>query len=165
MACQCPSGYVGDYCQFVQGSKPSDWQLNHFMNPVLMGMGGVVHSEGLTDGAIAGISVGTVLAALLVMTWAFIWCGRMNKHWSGNEKEMDTGDGNVGSSSVGGKNLFKSKRNSTSAFAVTPDSLDADGGVLTNALEEKDEMEDVDLDATPNSLELVEETVTTGELA
>eukprot|EP00573_Skeletonema_grethae_P009209 CAMPEP_0201700240 /NCGR_PEP_ID=MMETSP0578-20130828/27713_1 /ASSEMBLY_ACC=CAM_ASM_000663 /TAXON_ID=267565 /ORGANISM="Skeletonema grethea, Strain CCMP 1804" /LENGTH=249 /DNA_ID=CAMNT_0048187247 /DNA_START=235 /DNA_END=984 /DNA_ORIENTATION=+ len=159
VACQCPAGYVGDYCQFVQGSKPSDWQLNHFMNPVLMGLPSAVKSEGLTDGAIAGISVGTVLAALIVMTWAFIWCGRMNTHWSRNEKEMDTGDANAGLFSVGGK---KSKKNSTT---VTPDTLDADGGVLTDALEEKDEMEDVDLDEMPNSLELVEETGTTGELA
>ena len=168
VACQCPSGYVGDYCQFVEGSKPSDWQLNHFMNPVLMGIGNTVHSSGgLTDGAIAGISVGTVLAAMIVVTLGFMWCGRMNTAWSRNEKEMDTGDANGGTrgSFVGGKNLRKSKRNSTGAFAVTPDNLDADGGVLTDALEEKDEMEEVDLDELPNSLELVEETVSNGELA
>ena len=163
VACQCPSGYVGDYCQFVEGSKPSDWELNHFMNPVLMGTGTIVYSGGMTDGAIAGISIGTVLAALLVITLGFMWCGRMNSAWSRNEKEMDTGDVNGGArgSSVNGKNLHNSKRNSTSAFVAMPENLDADGGVLKDALEG---MEDVDLDE-PNSLELVEDTVPTGELA
>jgi len=163
VACQCPSGYVGDYCQFVEGSKPSDWELNHFMNPVLMGTGTIVYSGGMTDGAIAGISIGTVLAALLVITLGFMWCGRMNSAWSRNEKEMDTGDVNGGArgSSANGKNLHNSKRNSTSAFVAMPENLDADGGVLKDALEG---MEDVDLDE-PNSLELVEETVPTGELA
>lgn len=157
VACQCPPNYVGDYCQFVEGSKPSDWELNHFMHPVLLES--VVQSKGLTDGAIAGISIGTVSIALLVILWGFVWCGRMNDVWSRNEKEMDTGDAN-GGARKSRSNLSTSKKNSTSAFAVTPDTLEADGGVLRDALEEND-MEEVDLD----DLELVEETVPTGELA
>ena len=166
VACQCDPRYIGDYCQFVEGSKPSDWELNHFMHPVLLG-GVSFQSGGLSAPAIAGISLGAILGALLVITLGFMWCGRMNNAWSRNEKEMDTGDGtNGGSEFVGGKSLYKSKRNSTPSFAVTPDTLEADGGVLTDALQEE-EMEEVDLDVDelPSSLELVEETVNNGELA
>jgi hypothetical protein len=166
VACQCKPGYIGDYCQFIEGGRPSDWELRHFQHPVLLGS---VQSAGLSDGSIAGITVGTVFGALLVITLGFMWCGRMNNAWSRNEKEMDTGDANGGMNGnndgaefAGGKSLYKSKRNSTGAFAVTPDTLEADGGVLTDALQE---MEEVDLDELPSSLELEEETVSNGELA
>jgi hypothetical protein len=169
VACQCKGGYIGDYCQFIEGSKPSDWELSHFMHPVLLGS---VQSGALSNGSIAGITIGTVLAALLVITLGFMWCGRLNSALSRNEKEMDTGDASGGmngnnnvSEFVGGKSLYKSKRNTTGAFAVTPDTLEADGGVLTDALQEKEEMEEVDLDELSTSLELVEETVNNGELA
>lgn len=177
VACQCKPGYVGDYCQFVEGGQPSDWELSHFQNPALFGLGGAgVQSTGLGDAAIAGISVGTVLAALIIIALGFMWCGRMNNAWSKNDKEMDTGDANNGhggsatngssgaSEFIGGKSVYKTKRNSTGTFAVTPDTLEADGGVLTDALQEK-ELQEVDLDDLPSSLELVEETVNKGELA
>ena len=149
VACNCKPGYVGDYCQFVAGSKPSDWQLSHFMHPVLMNS--VVQNQGLGDGAIAGISIGGALVAMVGVTLVFMWCGKMSNVLGRNEKEMDTGDARRSGS----------KKNSAGAFVATSDNLDADGGVLKEALEDNFEMEEVDL----SDLELVEETAPTGELA
>lgn len=163
VACQCKPGYMGDYCQFVEGSMPSDWELSHFMHPALLG-----GQSGLTSAAIAGITIGTLLATLLVVALGFMWCGRMNKAWSRNDKEMDTNGGAAGNGAsdfIGGKSLYKSKRNTTGAFAVTSDTLEADGGVLTDALQDKEDLQEVDLNDLPSSLELEEETVTNGELA
>ncbi|EJK48924.1 hypothetical protein THAOC_32240 [Thalassiosira oceanica] len=65
--CKCPSGYEGEFCQFIEGSMPSDWTLDNFMHPAIiseygnnggMNMGGMNMSQ--TTGAIAGTVTGFV---------------------------------------------------------------------------------------------------------
>jgi len=33
--CKCP-GYEGEFCQFVEGSVPSDWTLDNYMHPAII---------------------------------------------------------------------------------------------------------------------------------
>ena len=76
--CKCPIGYEGTYCQFVVGSRPSDWTLSDSMHPALinaygsssngMGAGGII-------GMVLGVSVGVVL--LFGILAGYLYCGSL----------------------------------------------------------------------------------------
>mmetsp|Transcript_29784 Transcript_29784/g.54917 ORF Transcript_29784/g.54917 Transcript_29784/m.54917 type:complete len:285 (+) Transcript_29784:200-1054(+) len=180
--CKCPGGYEGDYCQFVEGSKPSDWTLDNFMHPSLASVyGSEQGSSGM--GAVLGIMIGAGVAFVL-MTFVVIgvYVPSLKNKLHPNEKEMDTAsadqNGSLGGrrSSVasprntaflGGKSVYK-KKTSTGHF-VTPDTLEADGGVLTEALGdqglEEIDVEDLDVDQKTSMEEVDLDEVGPGELA
>lgn len=146
--CKCPPGYEGHYCQFVEGSMPSDWTLTDYVHPSL------VHtypsSSGIGAGGIAGIVIGSAAGLLVIVgvLAGYLWCGSLGTKLRRDGKEADTGDrtfqgegGRSGSATspqnaqfIGGKSVYK-KKTSTGNF-VTPDTLEADGGVLRAALGE-----------------------------
>lgn len=163
--CKCRKGYEGDFCQFVYGSKPSDWTLDNYMHPALTMYEATDNGNGRLIGILVGAGVGfIVIASILVM---YLYCGfqDLKAKLRRSEKEMDTGatfQGEGGNTSapassptnadfIGGKSVYKKK--STTGHFVTADTLEADGGVLTDALEGKAEtMEDVSLDDLPSAL-------------
>jgi len=151
--CKCPGGYEGDFCQFVEGSKPSDWTLDNFMHPSLVSVHGrnqaYSESSSIAKGFLIGASVAFVLLALLA--WGYFYdYHALKEKLKRSEKESDTGSADEttslggrrssGSSSAffGGKSVYK-KKTSTGDF-VTPDTLEADGGTLTEALGENQEL-------------------------
>ena len=164
--CRVP-GYEGEYCQFVAGGMPSDWTLDNYMHPQLQSAyyngNGTSNGGGVTP--LAGILIGAAVALILIAVGILGWV--VNRNGSSirdalrrNEMESDSGrssaaasssNGNAGEGSfAGGKSVYKSKKDSR--FVATPDSLDADGAVLQEAMEDVDldhnvSMEEVDLDA------------------
>ena len=178
--CKCPGGYEGDFCQFIKGSRPSDWTLDNFIHPSLAGV--YENKQGSTGTNFLGLFVGCVVAsALIVISVAGFICGpslkeklpALKEKLRRNEKEMDTaGDDDSKSlggrrasgimspqntSFVGGKSVYKKKN--TTGPVVASDALEADGGALTDVLEnqglaeedlveveQKTSMEEVDLD-------------------
>jgi len=128
--CKCPGGYEGNYCQFVEGSKPSDWTLDIFMHPSLASVyGSEQGNAGVT--AIFGILIGAGVAFVLM---SFVVIGYM----------------------YGPSLKNKLRPNEKERQFVAQDTMEADGGVLTEALgdqgledvdlDQKTSMEDVDLD-------------------
>jgi len=169
--CKCPNGYEGHYCQFVRGSKPSDWDLADFMHPALVNAYGGTQNGGSGAGGVIAIIIGSCAGFILLVgiLSGYLYCGTLKSKLSRNEKEMDsanagTDDSGVvlggrsssvaASSFVGGQSVYK-KKNTTSHF-VTADNLEADGGVLQDAMMEDGapSMEEVDLDDAPNNGEL-----------
>lgn len=165
--CKCLPGYEGHYCQFIIGSKPSDWELTDFMHPALAHAYGGTQDPGTNwVGILVGVGVGFfVIASILVMS---LYCGFVDirNKLRRNEKEMDTvfqaggtmatGDSGVvlggrrqsqaaqNGQFVGGKSV---RKKTTTGHFVTPDTLEADGGVLQDALDDQaPSMEEVDLD-------------------
>lgn len=142
--CKCPGGYEGAFCQFVEGSKPSDWTLDNFMHPSLVSVHGRNQPStgmgSLAKGFLIGGMVAFVLMGLFVYGYIHDFHNLKDK-LKRNEKESDTGGGDESKSLAGrrssstffgGKSVYK-RKNSTGKF-VTPDTLEADGGVLTEAL-------------------------------
>ena len=167
--CKCKPGYTGNYCQFIEGSMPSDWNVGDFMHPAITNP---FSSQGIDTGGVVGIVVGAALAVLLIagILAAYLYGDTAGKRLifrrpanPFNRKEMDTATNGTDSASssptnnialggrrtstikssdaefIGGKSVYK-KKTSTGAFAVTPDTLEADGGVLTEALDALDDM-------------------------
>jgi len=159
--CKCPIGYEGDFCQFVEGSKPSDWELSNYMHPSLASVYGESHDyQAVVLLAIMVLSLTCfILICLFAIGYLYLpsLANKTTDMQSKDEREMDnlggvppsagvTGANNV--SFVGGKSVYK-KKNSTATF-VTADTLEADGGVLTAALG--------GLGGTPNSATMEEYT-------
>ena len=147
---------------------PNDWVT---MNPILANVYGSRSSTdgGLGKGAIVGIVFGSVLGFVLIaaVLAGFLWKDRfgISKILHRNDKEADTGVTAEGSSNgmvsgghsefVGGQSVYK--KTSSHSF-VTADALEADGAVLTEAMEEqmspsKTDLQEVNLDDLPSSLE------------
>ena len=147
--CKCPGGYLGDFCQFV-GSKPSAFTLDSFMHPSLASVygknQGSTGTSSLARGILIGGSVAFVFMAIFVYGYLYDFHSLKDK-LKRNEKEIDTasggdvgGPGGRGSSNtfLGGKSVYKKK---SSGNFVTPDALEADGGVLMEALGDQNSVE------------------------
>jgi len=152
--CKCPTGYEGDFCQFVRGGRPSDWQLSNYMHPSLVTVYG--SSQDYQPIVIMALIIGVLTTFLCICAFAVLYVylpslkNRMDERR--NQKERDTGGGDRASgeaesslggrrtsaagpssiSFVGGRSVYR-KKNSTTSF-VTTDTMDADGGVLTEVL-------------------------------
>jgi len=135
--CKCPSGYEGDYCQFVEGGRPSDWLVSNYQHPYLVTRARKPSEEPIVIMAVM-IAALTCFLCLCIFAVLYVYLPSLKNRMDArkNEKEMDTGGNEAQGSSfgsfVGGMSVYK-KKNSTTSF-VTPDTLDADGGVLTEAL-------------------------------
>mmetsp|Transcript_26354 Transcript_26354/g.33709 ORF Transcript_26354/g.33709 Transcript_26354/m.33709 type:complete len:284 (-) Transcript_26354:250-1101(-) len=159
--CDCPRGYDGNYCQFIQGSMPSDWTIDNFMHPELHSLYGANQDSGI--GPMLGIVIGAAVAvgAMAFIVVGYVYGPKLKSKLVRSEKEMDTASEADGaesaasrpkstSSFVGGQSVYK-KKNSTGQF-VTADTLEADGAVLTEALGDiqntgsMDGLEDVDVE-------------------
>ena len=75
--CKCPPNYEGHYCQFVLGSRPSDWELTDAMNPALFSNGNYIgayggRDAGMSPGGIAGVTILVLLAIAVAGTWMFV---------------------------------------------------------------------------------------------
>ncbi|KAL9189243.1 hypothetical protein ACHAXT_011733 [Thalassiosira profunda] len=169
--CKCPPGYAGAFCQFIEGSVPSDWNLGSFMHPQLINAYGNA-GGGMEQGGVLGIVIGAAVAFVLLVAIlvGYVYSGKRR------QKEMDTATANSledafegptstaspqNASFVGGRSVYR-KKTSTGQF-VTEDTLEADGGVLTSVLadqnmsviQEQDgvgestSLDEVDLDAPP----------------
>lgn len=177
--CKCPMGYEGHYCQFVRGSKPSDWGFTDFMHPALVNAYGGTQNGGSSNGAAMAIVIASCVGLFLMVgiVLSYLYCGTIKAKLSQSRKEMDSANGvteisdfpDVGlggrrssvaspqnASFVGGKSVYK-KKNSTAHF-VTADTLEADGAVLQDAMgiEENNStsLDEVDLDDEPNTGEM-----------
>ena len=162
--CKCPAGYEGSYCQFVRGSQPSDWELTDYMHPSLINAYDAPSSSNkMSAGAIAGITIGTLFGFFVMfgMLALFLYCGSRGPFLTRYGKDLKTAassgdeDDPVPNNSSGvvlggrrsstaktsefvaGKSVYKRKSNTTGHF-VTADTLEADGAVLTDALDFKD---------------------------
>lgn len=144
--CKCLAGYEGEFCQFTEGSVPSDWTLDNYMHPALISAYG--NDGGMNMSQTAGIIAGTVtgFVAIVMCLFGFIFCGRLGLKPVGlkvkrSEKGSDAtfkGASNGGASDfVGGKSVYR-KKSTTGSFGVTAENLDADGGVLKSALGDVD---------------------------
>lgn len=146
--CKCPGGYAGDFCQFVEGGQPSDWTVEHFMHPSLASVYGRDQGSGKSKTMAGGIVVGATIAFVFM---AFLVFGFVHGHlvvdfptlrdkFKRNEKESDATSGEVAGLAgrrssgafFGGRSVYKKK--TATGSHVTPDTLEADGGVLTEAL-------------------------------
>lgn len=148
--CKCPGGYEGDYCQFVEGGRPSDWELSNYMHPSLSSVYGSNQSN--AGSVVLAIMIGSLVCFVMICAFAvgYVYLPSLKDKFNHNEKEMDTGatEESLGgrrssmaerftispanSSFLGGKSVYKKKESSTTF--VTGDTMDADGGVLTEAL-------------------------------
>jgi len=110
--CDCPVGYAGDYCQFIEGSVPANWPTGTgFTSPY------DAPKEKKENGAIAGITI----AVLMILGGAALYAyRRKQKH----DIAMEI------TSELGASAAVHSPTTSKSNDLV----LDADGGVLTDAL-------------------------------
>lgn len=189
--CKCPRGYEGDFCQFVKGSMPSDWTLDNFMHPSLASVyenGGSSRSgNGAMFGALIGVAVALVLIAIFVLGFIHgpsrdlpslntLYVNAREKLRL-REKESDTGDGDETASLGGRRSSVVASTENTSfvggsvykkkSAAVTSDTLEADGGVLTEALgtpaSGEEDFEDVDQKTLMEDVNLNDERA--GELA
>lgn len=179
--CKCPAGYAGHYCQFVEGSVPSDWTLDNYMHPSLASA--YDEEEGMSMSQIAGIIAGSVLGLVVIfgMLAGFLFCGRLGltpvgfkrKDKDGNESFFGSDAAGGSSEFVGGKSVYKKKTATSTGNFATADNLDGDGFMLTEVVEGEaaeetnqetnasmDAMDEVNLDELPSSLH-----ATVGELA
>mmetsp|Transcript_21946 Transcript_21946/g.53089 ORF Transcript_21946/g.53089 Transcript_21946/m.53089 type:complete len:260 (-) Transcript_21946:476-1255(-) len=146
--CKCPTGYEGDYCQFVRGSKPSDWELTDHMHPALANAyaySGTQHAN-MVLGFVVGAGLGIVL--FLCIAAIALNFGDVRGKLRRNEKESDTGarnsNGNIANTGV--VSVGRQKMNTSTGHFVTSDTLEADGGVLMEALDNQGpSLEEVDL--------------------
>ena len=173
--CKCPIGYEGTYCQFVVGSRPSDWTLSDSMHPALINAYGSSSSNGMGAGGIIGMVLGVCVGVVLLfgILAGYLYCGSLGSvirrrdgkemaatAASSNDEDDITTQQQTGvvlggrrtsttspqnASFVGGKSVYK-KKTSTGHF-VTADTLEADGAVLTEALDDlqSTSMDEVDL--------------------
>lgn len=154
--CKCRRGYEGDYCQFVAGSRPSDWGLNHYVHPSLVSVYGSGQDDKHPLIFVMMVVAIVSFVSLLLFSFGYVLLPSLkNKYLPGlrdklnrKEKEMDTAEGDslggrrssVGSPVasagnlpfVGGKSVYK-KKTHTTGF-VTSDTMEADGAVLKDAL-------------------------------
>mmetsp|Transcript_10786 Transcript_10786/g.22974 ORF Transcript_10786/g.22974 Transcript_10786/m.22974 type:complete len:302 (+) Transcript_10786:332-1237(+) len=175
--CKCPKGYEGDYCEYVVGSAP-DWEFDLNRLSAMgyeTGYNGGSSSSFAGDGGgampIIGIVVGSVVGfiAIAVMLTCFLWTGTITDKIAGlaKGKKSSSENGNGTSSEfVGGQSVYKKKASSTRALVIAPEAIDADGGMLTEAMREKqqqleleeigspskEELHEVNLDDLPSSL-------------
>jgi len=183
--CKCPAGYAGEYCQFVEGSVPSDWTLENYMHPSLISA--YDDTEGMSMSRAVSIVAGSVLGFTIIfgLLCAFFFCGRLGltpvgfkrKDRDGNATFIGSAGAGGSSDFVGGKSVYKKKTSTSTGNFVTADNLDADGGLLTEIVKgegaaggEEDTnletnvsmeaMEEVNLDELPSSLD-----VAAGEMA
>ena len=180
--CKCPPNYEGHYCQFVKGARPSDWSAMDYMHPALVNAYHNSSSRGGSNGnsmSVVGIVaiVGCVIVVVGFLTAAFAG-GRLKLPASigsrrRGQKEMETAaSNNTGSEFVAGASVYKKKSSSGAQF-VTEDTLEADGAVLTAALEgsggdsammEEVNLDDDDDDKTPTASGGGSASVRNGEL-
>jgi hypothetical protein len=134
--CKCPKGYTGEYCQFVEGSVPSDWELANY--PAISAARAGVYDAGMDGGKIAGIVIGSLLGCIVAfgMLAMFIATGSLAmKIPFLQQKDMDTGDSDA--EFVGGKSVYIKRRSTKAAnlLSADPNLLEADGAVLADAME------------------------------
>ena len=168
--CKCPKGYEGDYCQYIEGSVP-DWEFDKASLASLgyeTGYGTLSEASSLGVGSIVGIVLGSVAGFVIIagMLALFLWSGSTSSvirgKKSGDATEMEN---ESGSAFVGGMSVYK-RKSSTRASFVTPENIDADGGVLMEAVKDSqheqmedigsprnEELTEVDLDELPSALE------------
>lgn len=60
LGCDCPTGYEGDHCQFVEGTKPDNWPTS--------GQSQSLPSKGTQSGGISG----GVTAVIVIVVFAFL---------------------------------------------------------------------------------------------
>ncbi|KAL3817203.1 hypothetical protein ACHAXA_001758 [Cyclostephanos tholiformis] len=160
--CKCPPYYEGHYCQFVRGTKPSDWEMTDLMNPALFSNGHYYGNSGrnlsMSPGGIAGMTILILVAIAIAAMWVFVdrdalgaRASKLRGRFSRNDREIDTSDSateNPGgmispqnSEFIGGKSVYNKRTTSGGfpfSFVATSDALDADGGVLMEAMDEVD---------------------------
>jgi len=151
--CKCPTNYEGHYCQFVKGSRPSDWSSMDYMHPALVNSYHNGSYGGKSGSSMSVVSIVAIVGACILLVGFLIaaYVGGKLKLPSirRSKKELDTGAATLGGSSefVAGESVYK-KKTSGGGF-VTEDTLEADGAVLTAALEGGSSdgaiMEEVDL--------------------
>ncbi|KAL3788906.1 hypothetical protein HJC23_002660 [Cyclotella cryptica] len=135
--CKCRKGYTGEYCQFVEGSVPSDWEVVNYPSVAAARVG--VYDAGMGGGQIAGIVMGSLLGCLLAFGFLamFIFTGKLAMRIPAfKDKEMDTTTDHEHDEFVGGKSVYIKRRSTKSAnlLPATAEMLEADGAVLTDAL-------------------------------
>lgn len=189
--CKCPRGYEGDYCQFVEGGRPSDWELSNYMHPSLSSVYGANQPN---EGAVAAaIVIGSLVCFILICAFAvaYVYLPSLKERLKRNEKEMDTGAAEeslggrrssmngdrfsvspANSSFIGGKSVYKKKE--TSNVFVSGDTMDADVGGLTETLgedkpgatmEETQGLEDLDINKSMSMEEVNLDEEPAGKLA
>ena len=136
--CKCPRGYAGEYCQFIEGSVPSDWEVLNYPSIAAARVG---VTGGMAGGKVAGIVMGTLMSVAFIFGMLFlsIYTGKlaMRIPYSFGEKELDTND-NENDEFIGGKSVYIKRRSTKTAncLMVSPEMLEADGSVLTDAIAE-----------------------------
>jgi hypothetical protein len=142
--CKCPKGYTGEYCQFVQGSVPSDWEVLNYPT-VAAARAGIHDDMGMEGSRVAGIVMGSLMGIALAFGVLFIFIGTGKlalRLPSFGDKVMDTND-SENDEFIGGKSVYIKRRSTKAAnqLTVTPEMLEADGSVLQDAMAEKDKFE------------------------
>ena len=141
--CKCPKGYTGEYCQFVEGSVPSDWEVLNYPS-VAAARAGVRDGMGMSGGRVAGIVMGSLMGICLAfgMLFMFIATGKLAMRLpSFGDKEMDSNDDNENDDFIGGKSVYIKRRSTKTAgnLLAVADMIEADGSVLKEAIAERDE--------------------------
>lgn len=175
--CKCRKGYEGDFCQFVEGSRPSDWELNNFMHPALSSAYG--SNQDHTSFVLVALFIGALVTFVGICLFALLYVyipsmkDRVYQIESDTTNTTSSDAARIASraanvSFVAGKSVYQKKKTS-----VTADTMEADGGVLTAAMaaggqpqsatmqemqgledvdvEQKTSMEEVNLDDEPSS--------------
>lgn len=70
LGCDCPKGYTGSYCQFVEGTVPEGWPFNNPANE--NNYNGSRGGSGVNGGMIAGIVIGSVVTVVAIALIAII---------------------------------------------------------------------------------------------
>lgn len=140
--CKCPKGYTGEYCQFIEGSVPSDWEVLNYPSVAASR----AYDGGMAGGKVAGIVMGSLMGIALAfgMLFLFIGTGKLAMRLpSFGDKEMDTND-SENDDFIGGKSVYIKRRSTMSAnmLTVSPEMLEADGSVLQDAIAERDDEEE-----------------------
>eukprot|EP00956_Cyclotella_meneghiniana_P001240 scaffold1359_cov76-Cyclotella_meneghiniana.AAC.4 len=144
--CKCQRGYTGEYCQFIEGSVPSDWEVLNYPSIAAARVG---VTGGMAGGKVAGIVMGTFmgLACIFGMLFLSIYTGKlaMRIPYSFGDKELDT-NSNENDEFIGGKSVYIKRRSTKTAnsLMVSPEMLEADGSVLTDAIAMSSGQEDED---------------------
>ena len=123
-ACDCPAAYIGDHCQFIAGSQPEDWDTPAF-SVTNEGSG-----SGSKGGAIAGLTIGLIV---VIIAAAFFAKKRPEAFREAffRKKGEDSDDAAVAAVDEESKSPTKSTGSRDEL------QLDADGGVLKEALSEE----------------------------
>lgn len=91
--CKCSSYYEGHYCQFVRGSKPSDWEMTDFMHPNILSSVRGVEKVGGAGGVVGLFILGLVLIGAMVAFFIPTVNEKVRKTIGLSQKEGDTSDG------------------------------------------------------------------------